>query len=423
MKYTLSRGTKDILPEEIVYWHKIENIARNIFKLYNYQEIRTPVFEVTELFQKSIGDETDIVSKEMYTFVDKGNRSLTLRPEGTAPVIRAFLQNNLNKTSKIGKFYYNGPMFRYERPQMGRFRQFHQIGIEHIGSAHPFSDAEVISLGVHLFDEIGLSDLTVYINSVGCSVCRPVIEEQIKQFLGNSLNYLCLDCQNRFNLRPLRILDCKNPNCKPYFSGMPDILQSLCQECRDHFNSVLEYLDSLGILFKIDSNLVRGLDYYTRTTFEIVSDELGAQNAICGGGRYDNLVTKLGGVETPAVGFAFGVERAVMILKNLNDPNTIEKPIIQFYVAPLGENQKNKAFYILDELRRLGFACEMDYFKDDLKAHLKAANKLQAEFFIIYGEDEAEQEVVILKNMATREQRIVPLKNLIDEAKNVLQNS
>lgn len=422
MKYSLLRGTKDILPDEISYWHTIENISRNIFKLYNYQEIRTPIFEVTELFDKSIGDDTDIVTKEMYTFTDKGNRSITLRPEGTAPLVRAYLQNNYFRNLKPSKLYYIGSMFRYERPQLGRYRQFHQIGVEYLDCAHPMSDAEVISLGVHLFDEIGLSDLTVMINSVGCPVCRPVLEEQIKQFLGTSLQCLCADCQKRYQTRPLRILDCKNSNCRPYFSGLPDTLQSLCQECKDHFNSVLEYLDSLGILFKINSQLVRGLDYYTRTTFEIVSDELGSQNAICGGGRYDLLVEKLGGNKTPAVGFAFGVERAVMILKKLSETNPIETPPIDIYIAVIGEKQKSKAFFLLDELRRIGITCDSDFSKNDLKNHLKSANRLKSRLTVIYGDNEAEKNIIILKNMTTGKQKNILLSKFIKEIEYELQN-
>ncbi len=294
MRYELPRGTKDILPEEVDMWHKIEATCQTLFKRYNYKEIRTPTFEVTGLFEGGVGKDTDIVQKEMYTFMDRGGRSLTLRPEGTAPIVRAFLQNSMHKKN-IGptKVYYAGPMFRYERPQAGRFRQFHQIGVENLGCEDPFADAEIISLGVHIFDNLGLSDLSVTINSVGCPVCRPVIEERIKQFIGSTLSCLCTDCQRRYNENPLRILDCKNTKCQPYFLGLPDICSSHCQSCKDHFNLVLEYLDTLGIVFNVNPRLVRGLDYYTRTTFEIISDQLGAQNAICGGGRGDFFGVKL----------------------------------------------------------------------------------------------------------------------------------
>jgi histidyl-tRNA synthetase len=402
MKYNLSRGTKDILPDEMSFWHHIESTSRSLFDFYNYHEIRTPIFEVTELFERGIGHTTDIVEKEMYTFTDKGNRRLTLRPEGTAPIVRAYIQNALHKKEANTKLYYCGPMFRYERPQAGRFRQFHQIGVENLGNAHPFSDAEVISLGVHLFDELGLSGLSVSINSVGCPVCRPVIEQRLKQFIGANLPNLCGDCQRRFDGKPLRILDCKNTTCQTYFSGMPNIEKSYCHECRDHFNSVIEYIDALHIPFQINPKLVRGLEYYTRTTFEIVSDQLGAQNALCGGGRYDGLVEKIGGPPTPAVGFAFGVERAAMILRELSD---LIKPTSKMvFVAPLGFEQQTRCFYLVDELRRKGIRCEMDYSKADIKSQLKKANKLSANFTLIYGENEAQNNVIIVRNMQTATQ-------------------
>ncbi len=402
MKYTVSRGTKDILPEEMAYWHHIESASRSLFDLYNYQEIRTPIFEMTDLFERGIGTSTDIVEKEMYTFTDKGDRRLTLRPEGTAPIARAYIQHSMHKKETVSKLYYCGPMFRYERPQAGRFRQFHQIGVECLGNAHPFSDAEVISLGVHLFDDMGLSGLSVSINSVGCVVCRPVIEERLKQFIGANLQGLCEDCKRRFNSKPLRILDCKNPQCRAYFSGMPDIQKSQCHECRDHFNSVVEYIDSLGIPFNINPQLVRGLEYYSRTTFEILSEHLGAQNAICGGGRYDGLVSQMGGPSVPAVGFAFGIERAVMVLQQMSDIFKRKDPLI--FVAPLGFEQQTKCFFLVDELRRAGIKCEIDYSKGELKAQLKQANKLQAEYALIYGETEAEKNTIVVKHMTKGQQ-------------------
>ncbi len=412
MRYTVSRGTKDILPEEMRFWHHVEDTSRSLFNLYNYQEIRTPIFEMTELFERGIGNATDIVEKEMYTFSDKGGRRLTLRPEGTAPIVRAYIQNALHKKEAYSKLYYIGPMFRYERPQSGRFRQFHQIGIEHLGNAHPFCDAEVISLGVHLFDELGLSGLSVTINSVGCSVCRPVIEERLRQFIGASLPHLCVDCQRRYHAKPLRILDCKNLQCRTYFSAMPTMHGSLCHGCRDHFNSVIEYVDALHIPFQINPQLVRGLDYYTRTTFEIVSDQLGAQNALCGGGRYDLLVDQIGGSPTPAVGFAFGEERAVMILKELSD--IIQSEEVLVYVAPIGFEQQTKCFYLVNELRRTGVKCEIDYSKSELKFQLKQAHKLRAKFTLIFGEEEVEKNTILIKDMNTGKQVEVPWDNVID---------
>jgi histidyl-tRNA synthetase len=411
MTITTPRGTQDILPNDMTFWHHIENTSRAIFNLYHYQEIRTPIFESADLFERGLGDETDIVSKEMYTFEDKGNRRLTLRPEGTAPIVRAVIQHPELIKHNQGKLYYCGPMFRYERPQAGRYRQFHQIGVENIGHAHPFTDAEVISLGLHLFDELGLPSLSVNLNSVGCPVCRPVIQERLKQFLGNTLKHLCGDCNRRYDQNPLRILDCKNTSCTPFFTGLPNIHKSLCHDCKDHFNSVVEYLDSLGIPFNIDMKLVRGLDYYSKTTFEIISDKLGAQNALCGGGRYDNFIHKMGGKPTPAVGFAFGVERAVMVLKEFSDIVKREDPLI--YVAPIGFNQQTKCFNLMNDLRRAGLKCEMDYSKEDLKSQLKEANKMDAKYCLILGEEESEKDEIILKDMTARTQESIPLGQIV----------
>lgn len=415
MNYSLPRGTKDILPDEVAFWHEIEQISRDLFSRYQFSEIRTPIFETTELFSRSIGDLTDIVEKEMYTFLDKGDRSLTLRPEGTAPIVRSYIQHGMFNRQRDQKLYYIGPMFRYERPQAGRFRQFHQIGVEHIGTSSPLSDAEIISLGVHLFDELGLPDLMVSINSVGCPTCRSVIEERIKQFIGDNLKNLCGDCQRRFVEQPLRILDCKKPNCDAYLSGMPDNRSSHCQECRDHFESVLSYLDALGVEFNIDPRLVRGLDYYTRTTFEILSKQLGAQNAICGGGRYDHLVQSLGGPEVPAVGFAFGMERAVMLLKDLVDTKSNG---VMVYLLPIGMAQRGKLFILMDALRRAGVSCELG-FEDKLKTGLKRANQLGSRFVVIYGEDEAEQNIVLVKDMGSGEQQSLAIEGVLDFFNNV----
>ncbi|MFC1771158.1 histidine--tRNA ligase [Candidatus Margulisiibacteriota bacterium] len=410
MKYSLPRGTRDVLPDETKNWQFIEKTAKKLFSLYNYIEIRTPIFEQSEIFEKSIGASTDIVEKEMYTFKDKSDRLLTLRPEGTAPIVRAYIQNALYKTYSPTKLYYCGPMFRYERPQAGRYRQFYQIGIENIGNAHPFSDAEVISLGMKIFEKLGLTNLTVSINSVGCSVCRPVIEERIKQFIGANLKKFCPNCIRRFDENPLRILDCKNKKCITYLSGLPDIRGSLCHECADHFSSVLESLDSLGIKFIINPTLVRGLDYYTKTAFEIISDRLGAQNAICGGGRYDVLVEQMGGPPTAAVGFAFGMERVVMVLKELKMFKEQESNLV--FMAPLGTDQQIKCLQLADSLRLAGIKCDMSYSKTDLKSQLKIANKLNAGYTVIYGEEEAQKNVVLIKNMKVRTQEEVPFKKV-----------
>lgn len=412
MKYTLPRGTRDILPEEVHLWQYVEEVSRSIFAKYGYEEIRTPIFEMTELFERGIGDGTDIVEKEMYSFQDKGGRNLTLRPEGTASVARAYISNGLYKKNAHSKLYYCGPMFRYERPQAGRYRQFHQIGVENIGINHPSADAEVILLGIRLFDALGLGGLRVSINAVGCPVCRPVIEERLKQFIGSNLDSFCEDCNRRFETKPLRILDCKNEKCQAYFSGIPDIRNSLCQSCHDHFTSVLEFLDASHVNFEIDPLLVRGLDYYTKTAFEIVSDQLGAQNAICGGGRYDNLIKELGGPATQGVGFAFGVERAVMVLQQFSDITRAEETLL--FVAPLGYAQQTEAFKLIDDLRRGGLSCRMDFDKTDLRDQLKRADKLGASHVIILGEAEAEKGTVLIKNMKERTQIEIPIAQVLE---------
>ena len=408
--FQVPRGTKDIMPDEVGLWQHIEETAMRIFELYNYAEIRTPIFEQTELFTRSIGTTTDIVEKEMYTFNDRKGRSLTLRPEGTACVVRSFLEHNLDKTESLSKVFYRGPMFRYERPQAGRFRQFHQIGAECLGSRNPMLDAELISLGIHLFDDIGLSDLTVKVNSVGCQVCRPVIREQLREFLGDHLNKLCDDCKRRFDKNPLRILDCKKPECQKYTAGVPAL--TICQDCGDHFNAVQEYLDAMDITFTVDSHLVRGLEYYTKTAFEIISPDLGAQNAICGGGRYDKLVESMGGSDIPAVGFAFGIERAVMILQHLNlKGKTYET--LSLYIAPQGHLATTQAMSIMDDLRRAGIRVDVDTAERSLKSQLKAANKLNATYVLIIGETEAEDQIGQLKNMQSGQQETLPLNAVV----------
>ena len=411
-KYKLPRGTKDILPKEMMYWHHIEDTSRYIFSLYNYKEIRTPIFEGTPLFTRAIGEDTEIVEKEMYSFQDKKGRDFTLRPEGTAPIARAYLSNNLYNTEPHSKLYYFGPMFRYERPQAGRYRQFHQIGVENIGEKHPYADAEVIAMAYHLFEEMGISNLKVNINSVGCEICRPVIEERIKQFLASNVKFLPEHLQKKFEDNPMRILDSKDERVQPFLSGMPDMREALSQESKDHLNSVLEYLDGMKIPYKVNPTLVRGLEYYTETVFEIISDKLGAQNTICGGGRYNNLIKEIGGPTTPAVGFAFGVERAVMVLQEFSD--FIKNDTSLVYLAPLGFPQQTKAFELLHKLRQEGITCEIDYNKSDLKSHFKKANKLNASFVIIYGEEEADKKCVVIKDLKNRSQEEVSLKNVIN---------
>lgn len=395
MTFQLPRGTKDILPNEIPFWHEIEEVCREFFDRYNFQELRTPIFEQTDLFYHGIGEHSDIVQKEMYTFEDRGGRSITLRPEGTASIIRSFIQHQLHNQNKTLKLYYQGPMFRYERPQAGRYRQFHQVGVEHIGINSPYADAELISMSYRLFSELGLSNLKVHINSIGCTTSRPVIEEMIRQFIGNNFKSLPEHAQKRFKNNPLRILDSKDPNVQALFSGMPSVIDILSQQSKDHFYSLISYLDELGVPYVIKPTLVRGLDYYNDTVFEIVSDELGAQNAVCGGGRYDNLVKQLGGPSIPAVGFAFGMERLVLLMSKLVET---KKHLLDVYFIPLGEVQRTRCFLLQESLRSAGLKSDLN-LEESIKQGLKRANKLRSKFSVIYGENEAEEGLCILKHM------------------------
>ena len=402
MDYVLPRGTKDILPKEAALWQYIEQTARQIFSLYQFSEIRTPIFESSALFNRVIGEASDIIQKEMYTFTDKGGRNLALRPEGTAPIARAFVTNGLKRQASEHKLYYIGPMFRYERPQAGRYRQFHQIGLESIGSGHPYTDAEVIVLAYRLFTTLGLKNVKIHINSVGSETCRPVIEARIKQFLASNIHQLSDNLKEKFEKNPLKMLDSKDKMLQTYLAGLPDLREALSQESKDHFNLVLEYLDQLDIPFEYKPSLVRGLDYYTETVFEVVSDDLGAQNSICGGGRYNQLIKDIGGPETPAVGFAFGLERLLMLMENqgISIPDSV--PLV--YVAPLGVSYQLYGAAICEELRDCGFKTIMDYSKSDMNSHIKRANKQGAHYMVLFGDQEHESQEVLIKHMQKRSQ-------------------
>ena len=414
MKYTSQRGTRDILPVDMPVWHNLEKNCRKLFELYNYFEIRTPIFESTELFARSIGESSDIVSKEMYTFKDKGDRSITLRPEATAPVVRAAIQNNLIEKDKITKLYYMGPMFRYERPQAGRYRQFYQSGVEVFGSKDPALDAEVISLSVQIMDKLGLSDLSVKINSVGCKSCRPKYMETLKEYFKSNAKNLCEICNNRLETNPLRILDCKDPSCQKHIENAPAIIDFLCEECKTHFEKVIYWLNVLNIKYEINKRLVRGLDYYTKTTFEIVSGKLGAQNAVCGGGRYDNLVVEFGGNDTPAIGFAIGMDRMVEVLKEHGTQST-EHRFRLLYIATLGDAAKKLGVELLLNIRKSGYAAEMDYIGKSLKSQMKEADRIKAKYVLILGEDEIKSGKAMLRNMETAEQGEVLLDKVLEE--------
>ncbi|NQU18208.1 MAG: histidine--tRNA ligase [Candidatus Saganbacteria bacterium] len=416
MKYQSLRGMKGILPEETPLWQIIEKTCDKNFQRFNYHEIRTPVLEMSDLFTRAVGGNTDIVSKEMYSFVDRGNRKVTLRPEATAAVVRACLQHNLISKDKLTKLFYFGPMFRYERPQAGRYRQFHQVGIETFGSASPAVDAETILLAVKIFRDLGLSDLEVDINSVGCNKCRPNFTQNLKHYLKGSIVKMCEDCHKRYQHNTMRVLDCKKPKCQHIIEEAPSTVDFLCDECRVDFESLLYILKNLGINFKVNKRLVRGLDYYTKTTYEIVSNVLGAQNAVCGGGRYDKLVSDLGGPEVPAVGFAIGLERLVEILKTTKALSS--KPqAITLYFAPLGDKAKISAIEYLHKARQAGISADMDYFGKKLKAQLKNADRLGALYALILGDDELSRNTVILRDMISSSQTELSFEEALKKIK------
>lgn len=411
MLTTRPRGTNDILPGKIEKWHYLEKMLRNIALLYGYEEIRTPVFEHTELFQRSVGETTDIVEKEMYTFIDRGERSLTLRPEGTAPTVRAFVENKLFAESLPGKLYYLGPMFRYDRPQAGRYRQFHQFGVEVIGSDDPGLDAEVIAMAMDIFGRLGLKGLAVELNSVGCPKCRPVHSEKMKEFLALKKGQLCPTCQGRFDKNPLRILDCKNERCQEIIKGAPSLTDVLCSDCDGHFKKVQEYLKAFGVNFRLEPRLVRGLDYYTKTAFEIVAEGIGAQSSICGGGRYDGLIEQCGGPALPGIGYATGMERILVTLEqqgiDIGNSSTV-----QIYIATMGDKANLKGAVLAQQLRQAGLAVERDYLNKSLKAQLKTAGRLQAPYVLIIGEDELANNEVVLRRMDDSTQETVSIENI-----------
>lgn len=396
------RGTKDILPKEAALWQDVEEKARRLFAFYGYREIRTPILEEVSLFKRSVGEATDIVEKQMFTFEDRGERVISLRPEETASCVRAYLEHGLHKEVGFSKFYYIGPMFRSERPQAGRMRQFHQIGIEAIGSLSPYLDAEVISLLMKLLEAIGIDGSKLKINSIGCKADREKYSQVLRDSLKGSLGELCDDCKARYEKNVMRILDCKNETCRRVAARLPKATDNLCDECSGHFKGTLSALDGLNIKYEIDPHLVRGLDYYTRTTFEVSHPKLGSQDAVAAGGRYDYLVEQLGGPSMGAIGFAVGIERAMAILAKAMGEKKDDsgKGAIDLYLVTLGEAAYKKAFSLLDEARRAGVSCDMDYEGRSLKGQMRRANDLGAKYVAVIGDDELAKGAVKLKRMA-----------------------
>ncbi len=388
------KGFNDILPSETQNWQFIEATARNIFESFGFSEIRVPLLEKTELFARSIGDTTDIVEKEMYTFSDKGGSTLTLRPEGTAGVMRALIEHKLYALNSINKMYYMGPMFRHERPQKGRYRQFHQIGAELVGASDAMADAQVLIMISRLFSALGLHEPKLQINSLGCKKCRPAYREALMAFLQTCAEELCEDCKRRQSTNPLRSLDCKVPTCIEATITAPSVLEHLCDECSLHFESLKKYLDSSEIEFSINSRMVRGLDYYTRTTFEVVTGMLGSQSAVAAGGRYDGLVEQLGGPELPGIGFALGVERVSLLL---GDRITSKTP--DLFIAMAGEESRITAIKLLSEIQKSGLWGETDTEGKSLKSQMRRADKLGAKYSMVLGSNELESGYVTLKKM------------------------
>lgn len=408
---TRPRGTNDILPADAELWLELEEKIRRVCHAYGFGEIRTPIFEHTELFQRGIGDTTDIVEKEMYTFTDRGERSLTLRPEGTAPVVRAFLENKLGSGPLPVKLYYYGPMFRYERPQSGRYRQFTQFGFEILGSDDPLLDAESIALPLELYEACGLDGFEVEINSIGCPECRPAYRAALVDYFEPQRDKLCQSCQSRLDRNPLRLLDCKVKGCQPIIASAPTISEYLCADCTDHFSQVLSYLDVLEISYNVNPRLVRGFDYYTRTVFEVKYAALGAQDAIGAGGRYDGLVEECGGQSTPAVGFAVGVERLLLALKAQDKLGESKKSPLA-YLIHFGGETKLEAARVAHYFRKRGIWVEMDYMDRSMRAQMKAANRLASRYVLIFGEEELAAGQVLVRNMGDGQQELKDLQQL-----------
>ena len=407
----IPKGTKDVLPNESYKWQYVESVCRETAKLFHINEIRTPVFEHTELFQRGVGETSDVVTKEMYTFKDKGDRSITLKPEGTAGVVRSFIENGMGGGVLPAKMYYIIPAFRYERPQAGRLREFHQFGVEIFGAKSAQTDAEAILTADTLLKKLGLH-VKLYINSIGCPTCRAQYNKALKEFFAPRLNELCYDCKTRYEKNPLRLLDCKEENCKAINKDAPSMLDYLCDDCAKHFEDVKACLNDANVAYEIDSRIVRGLDYYTRTVFEFVSTDIGAQGTVCAGGRYDGLIESLGGNPTPAVGFAAGIERLLIVMQQTGVAfPASETPTV--YLAGMDEECRKKAFSLAYALRLSGVKAEIDHMERSIKAQFKYADKIGAKFVAVIGGNELAEGVVNVKNMQTGESERVAFENFV----------
>ncbi len=407
------RGTHDVLPAEVYKWQAVEKKIRELCKDFAYAEIRTPMFEHTELFERGVGETTDVVQKEMYTFLDKGDRSITLRPEGTSPVVRSFVENSLYALPQPTKLYYISDCFRYEKPQAGRLRAFHQFGVEVFGAEGAQIDAEVISMAMMLFKRFGITGIELNINSIGCPACRKVYNEALKEYFKPHLDDLCETCRGRYEKNPLRILDCKSPECKEIYNSAPVLLDHICPDCLEHFEQLKKYLDVMGIKYSVDPTIVRGLDYYTKTVFEIVSKNIGAQGTVCGGGRYNGLVSELSGPEVPGVGFGLGIERLLLTLDNLGIELENDNKV-DVFVASIGENADIFVQKLVYDLRSAGVKAERDYLGRSVKAQMKYANKTGAHFSFVLGDDDILSNKAIVKNMETGEQEEVSLDKICE---------
>ncbi|MEZ4357017.1 MAG: histidine--tRNA ligase [Eubacteriales bacterium] len=409
------KGTKDLLPQDSYKWQFIEKTIREVCAAFAFKEIRTPVFEHTELFARGVGDTTDIVQKEMYTFLDKGGRSITLKPEGTAGVARSFIENSLYADAQPTKLYYlSTPVFRYENPQAGRLREHHQFGVEVFGAAEASIDAEIISIALTLFKKLGIKGLKLNINSIGCSKCRPDYNQKLKEYFNSNKGNLCKTCRERLNKNPLRILDCKEESCAPVIKNAPVILECLCEECQNHFEMLKGYLESLGISYSVNPYIVRGLDYYEKTVFEIISTDIGAQGTVCGGGRYDGLIEQLGGPKTPGIGFGLGIERLLIVMESQGIA-FFGGDFADVYICTQGDEAKLSGFKMAQELRDKGISTETDHMGRSMKAQFKYANKIGAKYVIVIGGDELKKGVVKLRDMKEGNEREINSHNIIKE--------